>query len=171
LNPVPHIDPLGTIIFPIVQFLTAGRVFIGWAKPVPVNPYNLRPRTRGEIVVAIAGVAVNLLLAVLFAALLSLPFLNPQLEDVFLKVAFTNVALAVFNLLPIPPLDGSHVLEKLLPASMRESYRQIGFYGIFLILLLSAQGALSKIIGPPIFAIMDLLLTYVTAPLSRLFGR
>jgi Zn-dependent protease len=160
LNPLEHIDPVGTIVFPILQLLLVGRVLIGWAKPVPVNPYNLEPRTAGEIVVAVAGVFVNFLIALLMAVILG--FVRGPIEDVLATVLFSNIALMVFNLLPIPPLDGSHVFEKLLPPDLRAAYRQIGFYGIFILLLLSRAGALRAITGPIVGRIVDFLVSDVT---------
>lgn len=168
LNPIEHIDPVGTIILPVILHLAGGPV-IGWAKPVPVNPYNLRPRTAGEIVVAVAGVATNL--AIALAAAVALAFVPAHRHDthdlawIVATVLRMNVVLAVFNLVPIPPLDGSHVLEKLLPQELREGYRQIGFFGIFILMFLSSRGLLDRIIDPPILAIVGLLLK-VTAALS-----
>jgi Zn-dependent protease len=169
LNPIQHIDPIGTIIFPLVQYLSTGHVYLGWAKPVPVNPYNLEPRTAGEIVVAVAGVTVNLLIAVLMAALLG--FHRGNLAPVFANVLFANVALALFNLVPIPPLDGSHVVAKFLPRGLREQYEQIGFYGIFIILLLNAQGTLGRLLDPLMERVIDLLIRGISIPIRGLIAR
>ncbi len=151
LNPVPHIDPMGTIIFPLMQLLTAGTVFLGWAKPVPVNPLNLRPRVRGDILVSIAGVVVNLSIATLFAVLWGVPGLvrpGSKLEEAVEVAIIANVALAIFNLLPIPPLDGSHVMKYLLPPDLRAQYERIGFYGTIILLVLIVSGALGRILWP-----------------------
>jgi Zn-dependent protease len=153
LSPVSHIDPVGTVLFPLMQLLTTGYVFLGWARPVPVNVLNLDPRVKGEIVVSIAGVITNLLLALLFAVLLGFETLAPaqsQLREAFMWALFANVALAVFNMVPIPPLDGSHVMKYLLPQAWRAPYQRIGFFGIFILLMLIASNALDVIIFPPI---------------------
>ena len=172
INPIPHIDPIGTILVPAIQLLIPPhQVYLGWAKPVPVNPLNLEPRTAGEIVVAIAGVTVNLAIAAAMAIVLGF-FPRLRMDAPLFEVVFTvlavNVGLAIFNLLPIPPLDGSHVLEKILPYHLRASYRQIGFYGIFIILMLSSRGLLSRITGPPIEAIVNFLFLHVTIPVYQL---
>lgn len=153
LSPIGHIDPIGTILFPLIQLLSTGQVFLGWARPVPVNPLNLRPRVKGEVVVALAGVATNLAIALLMAVLLGFETLVPPKSALFTAVwwtLFANVALAVFNLIPIPPLDGSHVFKYVLPVSMRLSYQRLGFYGIWILLALIASGALSWIIVGPL---------------------
>jgi Zn-dependent protease len=165
LNPIAHVDPVGTIILPVLLSLASAPV-LGWAKPVPVNPYHLHPRTAGEIVVAIAGVSVNLAIAVAMAVLWGL-FASANLGAVFLQVMSANVALAIFNLVPIPPLDGSHVLEKILPEGIREEYRRIGFAGVLILLLLSYNGMLDRIIGPPISAIAHFLIANIGLPIAR----
>ncbi len=117
LNPIPHIDPLGSIIIPaLLVFGNFGFLF-GWAKPVPYNPYNLRNRKWGEAIVAAAGPGSNLLLALLFGTIIRFGF--GTLSSTFIQLAgiivFVNVLLAFFNLLPIPPLDGSKLLKAILP--------------------------------------------------------
>jgi Zn-dependent protease len=165
LNPISHIDPMGTIVFPLLQYMAAGRVFLGWAKPVPVQTHHLQPRVAGEIVVAVAGVTVNFLIAVLMAVLLGIESLTPRssdLFDVFVGVLYTNVALMVFNLLPIPPLDGSHVLKQFLPYSVRQQYEQIGFYGTIVLLFLIVGGVLSPITRPVVLGIVNFLVENIT---------
>lgn len=165
LNPVPHVDPIGTILFPAVQLIFAGRVYLGWAKPVPVNTHNLEPRTAGEIVVAVAGVTVNFCIAVALAIVIGFfplrSWENPLVE-VFRDVMVANIGLMLFNLLPIPPLDGSHVLAKMLPEHLRPAYQQIGFYGTIILLFLSTRGVFGKILGPPLQAIWLFLFEHVT---------
>jgi Zn-dependent protease len=168
LNPAAHIDPFGTVIFPLVQILTTGRVLIGWAKPVPVNPLSYgRPR-RDDIIVSTAGVAVNLGIAIGLAIFAGIPWVPWWLYLTLIWAALTNVGLCVFNLVPIPPLDGSHVLKHFLPPDVRVQYEQIGFYGTFILLALIASGALTPILGPPIEFIFGRLvdLSYFV---SRLF--
>jgi Zn-dependent protease len=152
LNPIPHIDPIGSIAIPLLSYITAGSVFIAWAKPVPINPANFRNFRRDDILVALIGPLSNLLVAFCCAVLyvLSGRFFGPlQLVDgavqrdmaTFLIQMFAagitlNIFLAVFNLIPVPPLDGSHVLSSLLPPELGERFRQIGFFGILLVILL-----------------------------------
>lgn len=152
LNPIPHIDPIGSILVPGISLLSAGTVFIAWAKPVPINPMNFRDYRRDDILVSVVGPVSNLLIALLcvFLYVLTEGILGPvnELPDgpgreavLFLAKMFSygigmNIFLAVFNLLPVPPLDGSHVVASLLPAEVGERYRQVGFFGIFIILFL-----------------------------------
>lgn len=152
LNPIPHIDPFGSIVVPLVMALPmltghGGGPILGWAKPVPVNPRNYRNYRRGDILVSLAGIAANVVLAVLFTLLIvatthmgrALPALVPTLEllqRMFWWGVNINLVLAFFNLIPIPPLDGSHVFYYLLPPKLGYKYRQIGQMGILLVLLL-----------------------------------
>ena len=145
LNPIPHIDPMMTVIVPIAAFiLSKGTFIIGGAKPVPVNPYNYRRPVMGDICVSIAGVAVNLLIAVVMIMLLNVVLLifgstqeNPAVK-VLAKVAMLNIVLAMFNLIPIPPLDGSHIFKYLLPQELKRSYENLGRTGVgFIILIIS----------------------------------
>ena len=118
LNPIKHIDPVGSIILPLLFAISGSGVILGWAKPVPYNPYNLRNKKWGELIVAIAGPASNILIAVIFGLLirfsgiLGLPTAFVQLS---ISVVLINLVLAIFNLIPIPPLDGSKVLFAFLP--------------------------------------------------------
>lgn len=114
LNPIPHIDPMGTIFVPLMLLLLQVNFLIGWAKPVPYNPFNLRNRRWGPALVAAAGPAVNLFIAIIFGLIIrSIPV---SIYTVFLsRIVEINILLAVFNLVPIPPLDGSKILFSLLP--------------------------------------------------------
>lgn len=129
LNPISHIDPLGSIILPGFLALTQTGLLFGWAKPVPYNPYNLRNQRWGEVLVAAAGPGVNLIIAFVFAAIVRFaPGLG--VSDAFLELAsyivYINILLAFFNLIPIPPLDGSKILGGILPTSLEMKYRQLG---------------------------------------------
>jgi Zn-dependent protease len=131
LNPIKHIDPIGFLMLLIVRF--------GWAKPVPINPYNFRDPVRGEMVVSFAGPASNFLAAWLAAVLMKLfpvVFLsNGYVQGAVLYFIWINLALAVFNLLPIPPLDGSHILEPFIPEEYRRMLEQYGFFILIFILI------------------------------------
>lgn len=144
LNPLPHLDPVGSFLVPLALFLLPGGVVFGWARPVPVNPANYRDPVWGDIRVSLAGVVSNVLLALLFTLLLAVLFrvgdpatTSASLDAVGRMLRFgilLNLVLAVFNLVPVPPLDGSHVVAHLLPPGLRERYRELGRYGILLIM-------------------------------------
>ncbi|MGC8594498.1 MAG: site-2 protease family protein [Candidatus Kryptoniota bacterium] len=150
LNPIPHIDLFGSILVPLFSLLTVGHILIAWAKPVPVNPNNFNDEKRGEIFVSSVGPISNLIMAVIcsittiFILKLQPVFGTSNMGKAFfeflLKMFFggisLNIILAIFNLIPIPPLDGSHVIKPFLPLSVAESYEHIGFFGVFLILIL-----------------------------------
>ena len=139
LNPIPHIDLYGTILIPALLLLTGSPVLIGWAKPVPVNPLHFRNLRLGELVVSAAGIASNLVLAILGAVLYHLSqsaFPGTILVDTAYYFVSINLLLAVFNLIPIPPLDGSKVLMSQLPYETALAYSKIEPYGFFLILAL-----------------------------------
>jgi Zn-dependent protease len=143
LNPIPHIDPIGSILVPAVLMMAGGFVF-GWAKPVPVNPRNFRNYKRGDILVSLAGVAVNFMLGILFALLLAAAIWGARifpnggstwyaLMDMARFGISINFVLALFNLLPIPPLDGSHVMYHLLPPRAGMVYRDLGRFGMIIV--------------------------------------
>lgn len=160
LNPIPHIDIFGTIIFPLIAITTGGWMF-GWAKPVPFNPMNLRDRKMGEIMIALAGPVSNILLAVLCIILYKIFFggslltsgfaggLNQPIAMMLQIGIYLNIILAVFNLIPVPPLDGSHVLRNLLPDSLADLYAQVPVWaGFIAIFLLVRMGVTSALISP-----------------------
>ena len=167
LNPVPHIDPVWTVIIPIAAYiLSKGTFIIGGARPVPVNPFNYRRPVLGDICVSVAGVAVNFLIAVMMILLLNFVqfiFGGPRetlAVHVLLNVALLNIVLAMFNLIPIPPLDGSHLFKYLLPKELRHSYDNLGRTGvgfIILIILINIPG-LWNIFNTVLFGLRDFLL-------------
>jgi Zn-dependent protease len=146
LNPIPHLDPVGSVIVPLLLIALPGDFIFGWAKPVPVNPRNYRNYVRGDIRVSLAGIVSNLILAVIFTLVMAIiqwlagrmgsNYLLAVLFQVASFGVFINLILAVFNLIPIPPLDGSHVVYHLLPRNLRARYQEFGRYGIGAILLL-----------------------------------
>lgn len=139
LNPIPHIDPIGSIILPLLMSLSGTGIIFGWAKPVPYNPYNLRDQKYGSMLVGLAGPASNLAIAIAFGLLIRAMnmygFDNPALGMFFGVIVFYNILLAVFNLVPIPPLDGSKILFFLLPDSAYRFKALLEQNGLILLLL------------------------------------
>lgn len=153
LNPIKHLDPFGSVILPLILFLTGTGVMFGWAKPVPYNEFNLKNRKKGTIEVALAGIVSNLLIALVFSVLIRLIYsgtldLAPDMIGVFSLIVFTNILLAIFNLIPIPPLDGYRFLSALLPYKYEMKIRQIESYSIFLVVLFIVFGW--QIISPAV---------------------
>lgn len=143
LSPIPHIDIWGTLIIPLINIFAPGAfALVGWGKPVPVNPYNLRHPRRDDVLVALAGPFSNLILAVVTLLIVRLlPFISEQQAAVFFQylifpMAAMSVMLCVFNLLPIPPLDGSHLLFSFLPQSLRQYYGKISLISFILMIVL-----------------------------------
>jgi len=138
LNPIVHLDPLGSIILPAILYFT-GAPMIGWAKPVPFNPYNLRAGKWGPAIVAVAGPLSNIVVAGFFSLLIrlnvSMAFASATFTDLCVLIVSLNVLLAVFNLVPIPPLDGSKVLFAALPYKFRHIEAFLERYGLFLIVI------------------------------------
>ena len=147
LNPIKHIDPVGSIIVPGALYLvyyfglTKSLMLFGWAKPVPVNFRNLRPQRPGMALVAIAGPLTNILLAFIFSKLYSLPALS-NLTHFCAWGIVLNLTLAVFNMLPIPPLDGSRVVTSILPMKLAYYYSRLEPFGIIIVVLLLNFGML-----------------------------
>jgi Zn-dependent protease len=156
LNPLPHIDLFGSILVPGMLLLSGSGVLFGWAKPVPVTPENFRDRRMGDITVSLAGPASNVLLALGLALVLGLARLFTGADGIpeamFALCTYgilLNLVLAVFNLLPIPPLDGSHVVASLLPRPAAYTYRSLGPYGLLIgFLLMFIPGLLGTIFLP-----------------------
>ena len=164
LNPVVHVDPVGTVILPLLGILAGGFVF-GWAKPVPVNPANLRRPRQDFLVIAAAGPASNIVLAIGASWLLAAVGLEAARGWAGAVATFAfamlqlNLLLAVFNMIPVPPLDGGNVLAGLLPEWLAEPYdRLVRPWGFVILLVLMATGGLYQIIGPPMSLLMGWLL-------------
>ena len=143
LNPLKHLDPIGSVILPIflviMAKLTGGGIIFGWAKPVPINPYNFKDQKYGSLKVALAGPASNLLIALIFGLILRFipqTFFLPGFIVMFSYIVYINILLAIFNLIPVPPLDGSHILFSLLPYSARNIKIFLHRFGIFILLFI-----------------------------------
>ena len=163
LNPIPHVDLVGTILLPLMN------APIGWAKPVPVNPANFRRSIRmstGDILVSVAGPLSNLGLALLSGIVLGALFrflpgavANGAAGGALLqRLIQVNVGLALFNLLPLPPLDGSHVVASLIPSRWRDAWDQFARIGpiLLLALVVFGGGVLGRILGPPVAFVIDI---------------
>lgn len=151
LNPIKHIDPVGSILVPVVLALTHSPIF-GWAKPVPVNISRLRHPRNQSVLVALAGPATNLILAAIAGVVLHELLAHNQTGlawTIVFEFGIVNITLGVFNLIPIPPLDGSALLERALPASALPTYYQLrmGFMVVVLLLVFFDQSLLSRLLG------------------------
>ena len=174
LNPVAHTDPIGTLLIPIAGFIFGamggGRFpLIGWGKPTPVNPLRWRNKDLANIMVSIAGILANLLIALIAFVIFKYLLMSGTIQQMsdstqepvilFLdNLLIMNISLAVFNLLPFPPLDGSKVLETFLPAEMQPALEFLERYGYFLLILLIYMGVFTAIIRPIINFVHYLLL-------------
>jgi len=141
LNPVPHIDLFGTILLPALLIFTGSPILFGWAKPVPVNPLNFSNLRKGELLVSTAGILANFSLAIAAALIYHLLNVLPQsfpfLIGALLKfTVMINLVLGIFNLFPIPPLDGSKILLSQLPYNLAKEYQKLEPYGFLLLLIL-----------------------------------
>lgn len=158
LNPLKHIDLFGSIIVPGILALTGSGFIVGWAKPVPYNPYNLSNRKVGEFFVSIAGVVVNLIIAIIFGLLLRFSFdlgLSVAVQEIMTYIVLINLVLTVFNLVPIPPLDGSKILLAVLPYRFEQTIRAIEGYGIFALIIFIVF--FGTIINTAVFALFKLI--------------
>jgi Zn-dependent protease len=164
LNPLRHVDPIGTIVLPLILAVAHGPIF-GWAKPVPVRAERLRNPRVQMMLVGLAGPGMNFLLAILSAMLLGLGVITSDfLQQMLVNFIAVNLFLGLFNLLPIPPFDGSHVVAGLLPERLARPYRQLGRWSmlIFFTLLLILPtvfkvNIVSAVVMPPFMALLRLL--------------
>lgn len=141
LNPLKHLDPVGSIILPLLLVISGSPILFGWAKPVPVNPYNFKDQKYGELKVSFAGPASNFILAIFFGLVLrfipdSMFVVNPGIQIALTYIVVINIWLAVFNLIPVPPLDGSWILFSFLPRSLDGIKFFLKQYGIVILIFL-----------------------------------
>lgn len=170
LNPIKHIDPMGTIVVPVLMLLVSNFIF-GWAKPVPVNPNQLRHPRRDMAIVALAGPIANLLMAFLWGAIAKTGMLVQAGEEGWWGVPliymggagiFINIVLGVLNLIPIPPLDGGNILSSLLPPRYGDLLHSLEAYGFLILILLMFSGILTYVMSPLVYFFMGII--------SQLYG-
>jgi Zn-dependent protease len=175
LNPLKHIDPIGTVVMPILAYVSHFPL-IGWAKPTPVDPRQFKHPVRDDILVSLAGPISNLLIATGAVIVMGIISFSgefghqvvqivgrggiPESRSVLVPLAmladqflFMNILLAAFNVIPIPPLDGSHVLRHFLPEGMRRAYDMVGMFGLILLMLVG--GPILRVIATPLFRFFD----------------
>lgn len=156
LNPLKHLDPFGSVILPLLLSLVPGGVVFGWAKPVPFNPFRLKNPKRDSALIAFAGPASNLVIAIAFSIFYRIIAYIPDtqgslvsLEPFFASIIVINIVLAVFNSVPIPPLDGSKILFAFIPAKYERFFEPLERYGMFILLLFIFFGL--ELISPVIY--------------------
>lgn len=159
LNPIPHLDILGTIIFPVINMVSGIPILIGWAKPVPINPARFRKYRPGLFWVALAGPLANFVMAILCAVLMALMikflppdfFLMKEFILMFQFGVFINYGLGIFNLIPLPPLDGGRIIESQLSYEAHQKFEQLSQYSFWILMALLFTGALSVLAKPIMF--------------------
>jgi len=135
-NPIKHLDLFGSIIVPLMLIISGSSFLFAWAKPVPYNPYNLRDRKYGDAKVAVAGPLANLAIALIFGLIWRfMPFINITFSGFIAMIIYINLVLMVFNLIPIPPLDGSKILSAFLPPEAKQKYLSLEKFGLLFVLL------------------------------------
>lgn len=162
LNPIKHIDPIGTVALPALLIISGSPFVFGWAKPVPFDPFNLENPRRDGALIAVAGPISNMLLACLFAIVFRI--LGPTDVSIAYVLPFItiNVVLSLFNLIPVSPLDGFKVVLGVLPESMARGWQSLENYGMYILLFLlifplGQQDYISRVLGPSVIYVMSLL--------------
>ncbi|MBL7196888.1 MAG: site-2 protease family protein [Candidatus Omnitrophica bacterium] len=157
LNPIAHIDPIGTIALPLFLVITGSPILFGWAKPIPVNFLGLRNPKKDMIWVGLAGPGANILLAIVISLIIKLKmiFLPLQVLEYFMLL---NLVLATFNLIPIPPLDGSRVVMGLLPPKLAYQYMRLERFGFIIIVIMLYLGLFQLIVWPVVLKILRFLI-------------
>ncbi|MDR3608401.1 MAG: site-2 protease family protein [Oligoflexia bacterium] len=174
LNPIPHIDPIGTLLFPIINMLSGISLLIGWARPVPIDPRRFRKPRAGLFCVSLAGPAMNVFLALISSAAFGTLYrwmphdfylFSPLIAMCYVSISL-NYALGIFNLIPLPPLDGSKVVQSVLPIELARKYETLARYSFFILMALLLTGAFSFLAAPIEFLTNATL--YVTTRLFHL---
>lgn len=155
LNPLVHVDWIGSVILPFFLIVSGAPFILGWAKPVPFNLYNMKNPKWGGVIVAIAGPLTNIVIALLAAIILKLFTFSPAVIFFLTSLMITNISLAVFNMVPIPPLDGHHILYALLPKRLYKIKSFLRRYSFFVLIIFVIFGW--QFISPLIFGIYNLL--------------
>ncbi len=139
LNPLKHLDPVGSIILPLLLYISNAGFMVGWAKPVPFNPYNLRNQRWGEALVAVAGPLSNIIIAIVFGLLLRVAlasgYANEQILNITSYIVLINLVLAIFNLVPVPPLDGSKIIFSVFQIGYSQTRVFLERFGMVLVIL------------------------------------
>lgn len=158
LNPLAHIDPIGTVVLPLFLFIATGGQFVfGAAKPVPINYWALKNPRRDMLWIGASGPLANFIFALILTAIFKLLPTSANIDFVLRNLIFINVILGVFNLLPIPPLDGSRILSGILPPNLASRYSAIEPYGFIIVILLIWMGIIDFLIWPAVNLVLRLL--------------
>ncbi len=157
INPLAHLDMFGSVILPFFLIITHAPFLVGWAKPVPINPQNFRNKKWGGALVALAGPATNIAIAIVFSLLFHLVSTTSSVAPIFVAIVATNIALAVFNLIPIPPLDGHHILFALLGRHAWKVKYFLRKYSLIILIIFIMYGW--KLVSPLVISLVNILLS------------